>query len=299
MTSTFDRRFTPARPDLAAEKLRGVVDAPRYVPPRRMRVVEELVSMSREPSRAVGIDTQALFGEAIDVYEIDDEGWAWGQLAGDGYVGFVPAEGLREAAATPGHRVGAPRTFVYPGPDMKLPPMRALPMGAQAVVVEERGDFARLEAGGFVWRAHLVELRHRENDFVAVAERFVGVPYLWGGKTFSGLDCSGLVQVSLAACGVAAPRDTDVLQAGVGAPVAIEESLNGLRRGDLVFWKGHVGLMRDESILLHANGHHMATVIEPLSQAARRIRKSGGGASATGPEISAIKRLPSPGATTV
>jgi len=285
MTPPFDRRFTPARPDLAAERLRGVIEAARYASPRLMRVAEPWAPLSREPARDIPIDTQALFGEAVDVYEIDDEGWAWGQLRRDGYVGYLPAEALREDRAAPNWRVGAPRTFVYPGPNIKLPPMMALPMGADVFVVSEQGDFAALKTAGYVWRAHLTALDAREPDFVAVAERFLSAPYLWGGKTVDGIDCSGLVQTSLAACGVFAPRDTDVMEAGLGAPVAFDASLSGLRRGDLVFWKGHVGIMRDERDLLHANGHHMLTVAEPLRMARDRILARGAG------DITSIKRL--------
>ncbi len=285
MTSAFDRRFTPARPDLAAEHLRGRIDAPRYAAPRLMRVVEECAPLSREPARDRSIDTQALFGEAVDVYEIGEEGWAWGQLRRDHYVGYLPAEALRADRAEPSCRVRAPRTFVYPGPDMKLPPMMALPLGAEVAVVGDRGEFAALQSAGFVWRGHLAGLDEREPDFVAVAERFLNVPYLWGGKTFAGLDCSGLAQLSLAAHGIPAPRDTDVMMAALGAPVEFDDGLTGLRRGDLVFWKGHVGIMRDERELLHANGRHMMVASEPLRVARDRIAAGGAGS------IVAIKRV--------
>lgn len=285
MAATLDRRFTPARADLAAESLRGVVAAGRYAAPRLMRIAEEWVPLSREPARDQPIDTQALFGEAVDVYDIDDEGWAWGQLRRDGYVGYLPAEGLRAERAAPTHRVRVPRTFAYPGPNLKLPPLMALPLGAEAAVKDWRGDYAVIESLGFVWGPHLARLDEQESDFAAVAEWFLHVPYLWGGKTFSGVDCSGLVQVALAACGVAAPRDSDVAEQSLGAPLAIGEDLAGLRRGDLVFWKGHMGVMRDAAELLHANGHHMMTASEPLRVARDRVLAKGAG------PITSIRRL--------
>ena len=111
-----------------------------------------------------------------------------------------------------------------------------------------------------------------ETDAAGVALRFLGAPYLWGGRESLGLDCSGLVQQALAACGKACPRDTD-MQAGIGVAVAPGD----LARGDLVFWKGHVGMMLDAERMVHANGHHMATVVEPLAEAIARIEAAGYG----------------------
>ena len=277
MTSTFDRRFTPARPDLAAERLRGVIDAPRYVAARVMRVVDDCAPVSPEPRRDVSIDTQALHGERVDVYELDAEGWAWGQLRRDAYVGYMPAECLRDDASAPTHRVAVPRAHIYPVPNMKSPPIGALPFNAEVTAGAPNGEFLPVDNIGFVWRAHLVERDSFETDFVAVAERFLHAPYLWGGKTISGIDCSGLVQTALAACGRSVPRDTDVMEAFFQSRVEPTDALYGLRRGDLVFWKGHVGVMRDASELLHANGHFMQVTSEPLRVARDRIIAKGAG----------------------
>jgi cell wall-associated NlpC family hydrolase len=274
---THDRRFTPARPDLAAESLRGLVDAPRYAAPRVMRVVDECAPVAPEPRRDVPIDTQALHGERVDVYELDAEGWAWGQLRRDGYVGYMPAECLREDAPPATHRVAVTRAHIYPAPNMKLPPVGALPLNAEVTAGAPNGDFMAVDGIGFVWWTHLVDREAHESDFVAVAERFLHAPYLWGGKTICGIDCSGLAQVSLAACGRAVPRDTDVMERFFTARVDVGDALNGLRRGDLVFWKGHVGVMRDASELLHANGHFMRVTSEPLSVARDRILAKGAG----------------------
>jgi hypothetical protein len=281
----YDRRLTPARPDLAADSLRGLVAAERFVAPRRMRVRSEAVALRAEPHPEAGMDTQALFGERIDVYEIDIEGWAWGQLARDRYVGYLAADDLTDdsADAEANYCVQAPRTFVYPTRNIKSPPLSALPMNAQVHVMDDDGTFARLREG-FVWQRHLAPLEIATNDFVSAAERFLHAPYLWGGKTWQGLDCSGLIQIALQAAGVEAPRDTDMQAAQLGAPLPLDD-LSRLQRGDLVFWKGHVGVMRDAQNLLHANGYFMQVSSEPLQEARARIAASSFG------EMICVRRL--------
>jgi cell wall-associated NlpC family hydrolase len=285
----FDPRLTPARPDLADERLRGRITAERYSAGAPMRVVASSAPLRREPRPDAPLDTEALMGEAVTVYD-EDEGWAWGQLQDDGYVGYLPSEALRADVPEPTHRVTALRTFIYPAPNLKAPPTGFLPLGAAVSVDSRDGDYARLATGGFIFAEHLTSRDSHEADFVAIAERLVGTPYLWGGKTTLGLDCSGLLQLSLVAAGILAPRDTDMQHAALGEAVEPRSDLAGLRRGDLVFWKGHVGVMLDGERLIHANGHYMAVAVEPLRQAADRIR-----AKEFGP-ITAIKRLPALGA---
>lgn len=280
----FDRRLTPMRPDLAAAHLRGSVEASRLVEGRVLRVAEAVADLRRDPQPDGGLDTQALFGERVTVYE-EHEGWAWAQLESDSYVGYLPAAALVPETSAPTHRVGVPWTFIYPAESMKLPRAGGLPMGARIDVAAEEGDFARLATGGFVWRHHLVARDRHAPDFVAVAEQFLHAPYLWGGKSWRGVDCSGLVQIALHAAGRAAPRDTDMQEKALGAPVPIDDKLEGLQRGDLVFWKGHVGVMRDAQTLLHANGHHMQVASEPLAGARKRILLSGSG------DVTSIRRL--------
>lgn len=277
---TLDPRVTPKRPDLAAAHLRGKLAAPRYAEGRTLSVVAASAPLRRAPSHEAPLETEALFGEAVVVYEAL-EGWAWAQLSRDGYVGYLPQSALG-AAPAPTHRVGALRTHAYPGASVKLPPRLALSMGAQVCVAAPHGEFAKTPDGLHVFGAHLAPLDAFEDDFVAVAERFLETPYLWGGRTSEGIDCSGLVQGALAACGVDAPRDSDMMEKALGAPLAADPAL---RRGDLIFWKGHVGVMRDAATLLHANGFHMKVASEPLRQARERIAEKSYGA------VTSIRRL--------
>jgi cell wall-associated NlpC family hydrolase len=281
---SFDRRITPFRPDLADERLRGQVEAERFSAGTVRQVVAASAPVRRHPSSEAALDTEALAGELVTVYD-EHEGWAWGQLHTDGYVGYLPSGDLGPPGPKATHRVSAVRTFVYSGPNLKLPNAGFLALNSVVAVTGRDGDYVRLASGGFVFAAHLGELGTREPDFVAVAERLLGIPYLWGGRTSLGLDCSGLVQTALTAAGIAAPRDSDMQEASLGTAVAIKPDLSGLRRGDLVFWKGHVGIMLDGTRLIHATGHTMMVSIEPLSEAEERIRTKSYG------PITSIKRL--------
>ena len=269
----FDPRVTPARPDLAASHLSGKVASARFVDGTVQQVVTGQAPVRSAPSHGATMVTEALMGERVTIYETDEDGWAWGQLAGDGYVGWLPAAALLAPGPEPTHKVAALRTLMFPGPSIKLPPVEALPLGARLAVARNEGSFAVTASGGHVPMRHLAPMAAMEPDFVAVAERFLGTPYLWGGKTSLGLDCSGLVQVALSACGVSCPRDSDMQEAALGKPVSLAE----LKRGDLVFWKGHVAIARDNVSLVHANAFHMAVAIEPAAEAIARIRAAGSG----------------------
>ena len=281
----FDPRVTPARADLAAKELQGKVAAPRYAEGSAYEVVAPQTPVRGEPLSDAPLATEALGGERVTVYDINAEGWAWGQLSADGCVGWLAESALKPAGRQPTHKVTALRTLVFPGPSIKLPPLEALPLGAQLVVVETKDQMAITPARGYVPAVHLAPVKQYESDFVAVAERFVGAPYLWGGKTVLGLDCSGLVQVALAACGIASPRDSDMQEEALGAKLTVASGPDNPRRGDLMFWEGHVALVRDRTSLIHANAFHMAVAIEPIVEAVERIRASGA-------EISSVRRLP-------
>jgi len=243
-------------------------------------VVEPIAAVRRAPSHEARLDTQALLGERVIVYQTTDEGWAWGQLETDGYVGWLSANALGKPGRAPTHKVSVPRTLGFPGPDIKLAPAVALPMGAQLAIARQDEHFVVTANGWHLPAVHLTPIKARQPDFVVVAEEFIGTPYLWGGKTSLGIDCSGLVQVALQAAGIACPRDSDMQELALGKL----SSLGELRRGDLVFWKGHVAIARDGETLLHANAHAMAVAIEPVTEAVARIKTAGS-------DVTSVKRL--------
>jgi cell wall-associated NlpC family hydrolase len=277
-----DPRLTPARPDLAAKYLEGKVKAARFVEGEAFEISEALAPLRNGPSSDAELATQALKGDLVTIYDRNGEGFAWGQLNSDGYVGWLPDRALAKPGAAPTHKVTALRTFAFPGPSIKLPPVDTLVMGTTVTVTRDDGTFAITREGWYLPRQHVGRVDEMQPDFVAVAERFVGTPYLWGGKSSLGIDCSGLVQVSLNAAGTGCPRDSDMQRDGLGRALDPAESKK-LQRGDLIFWNGHVAIVRDADTIVHANAHHMTTVIENTRDAIARIKATIG--------ITAIKRL--------
>ena len=264
-----DPRVNPWRDDLAAEHLRGEIDAPVYARGHDRVVVAPVAALRRTPAHGAMMDTQLLLGEKFRVYE-ERGPWVWGQAQSDDYVGYVLAEDLGVDIAMT-HRVTALRSFIYTDPDIKSRPLMAVSMGARLRVTGVEGAFAALPGGSYIFADHIGSANAHSYDFVQVAERFIGVPYLWGGRESLGLDCSALVQTALSMCGHACPRDSDMQEAVLGAPVSGNSA-----RGDLVFWKGHVGILQDADTLLHANATHMCVVSEPFAPATKRIGKTAG-----------------------
>jgi hypothetical protein len=278
-----DPRLTPARPDLAAKYLEGKVAAARFAEGEPFEIAEALAPVREAPSVDATLLTQALKGERVTIYDRDREGFAWGQLNSDGYVGWLPDRALAKPGAKPTHKVTSLRAFAFPGPSIKLWPADTLVMGTGITVIREDGPFAVTREGWYLPRRHLGPFDSLEPDFVAVAERFVGTPYLWGGKSSLGIDCSGLLQVALNAAGTGCPRDSDMQEDGLGRALSAAEARR-LQRGDLIFWKGHVAIALDAETVVHANAHHMATAVENTSEVIARVK-------AAGSEILAIKRL--------
>jgi len=288
MTQTFDRRRHPVRADLAAIDYEGRAEAGRFAEGEVFQVIADRLPISPEPRGDRPIDTEALCGEWLTVYEKTPEGWAWGQLDTDGYVGWFSSDGLGPVTAAT-HRVRALRTYRYPAADLKFPPLGLLSMGAKVTVTGKtvtRGlTYALLSDGSAVVAKHLVPLDAVSEDWVAVAEEFLGTPYLWGGRTSLGLDCSALIQLAAQAGGHDIPRDSDMQEAEAGEEIP-HDDLSKFLRGDLIFWKGHVGIIAGPNQLLHANGYTMTVAYEPLDKAIARI-----GATEWG-KITKARRLP-------
>jgi cell wall-associated NlpC family hydrolase len=271
MNALPDRRLNAYRPDLAEETLRGVVPAERYTGGAPARVMLPVAALRPRPDSTAGIDTELLFGESVSVLDRSD-GWAWVKSDFDGYVGYLPNTALETNGAGASHVVAVPRTFAYSRPDLKTPVAFALSIGSRLTVIgetETRGTrYLTLEGGQSVVAAHCVAVgTTADDDYVSVAARFLETPYLWGGRSGFGLDCSALAQLSMMMTGRAVPRDSDMQAAGLGTPI----ERGDLRRGDLVFWKGHVAIMEDEKTMLHANGHTMSVAREGLDAAIERI----------------------------
>jgi cell wall-associated NlpC family hydrolase len=272
MSSQLDPKRYAYRQDLAADTLSHLVRAARYVTGVIRQVKVPSAPLRRSPQPDAPLDTEALCGEKVMVFE-DAKGWSWVQLKGDGYVGYMPSDALRPIPLEVTHKISALRGLVFSAPDIKSPPLKALSFSAH-ISCTGAGKFLRIEDGGFIHLRHASNLNDRTKDFVTVAERFLGTPYLWGGKTSLGIDCSGLIQVAMQSAGHFCPRDSYMQAVEVG--VALEhDRFDLLKRGDLIFWKGHVGVMLDNERLLHANAHYMEVSIEPLAIVVVRQAASG------------------------
>ena len=282
--TAFDPRLTPARPDLAAAHLMGQVEAARFAEGEIKQAIRGQVALRGAPSFDAELHTEILFGEMFMVYE-EKHGWAWGQCALDSYVGYARASELASPGPAPTHRVSAFKTPLQPAPELKRGAVDFLPMNAKVTVLAEEDRYAQIGEGLYVFAGHLVSIAAHVPDWVAVAERFLGFPYLWGGKTADGLDCSGLIQLALEAGGMSAPRDADMMEAVLGKPLPVTRDFSGLKRGDIVFWNEHMGVMLDAHRLLHANAFHMKVEVEPLAEALPRIMRIAG-------PVRVIKRIP-------
>jgi hypothetical protein len=278
-----DPRRNAYRDDIAAITLKDRVKAQRYVQGELRQVVAPSAPVRYLPRFDAPLLTEALLGELVMVYD-SEAGWGWSQLQHDSYVGYIPLDCLSTTIEDPTHWMAGRASYVYPAPDMKRPPLMRLSFGAQVTAIGREGRFFELSRGGFVFAGHLLPLTEKPKDFVRLAERFVGTPYLWGGRTSNGIDCSGLVQVALQAAGFTCPRDSDMQEAELGEKLDAEK-LEALNRGDLLFWKGHVGIAQSPEWMLHASGHQMEVVVEPVNRALERIATTHG-------QITCVRRIP-------
>jgi len=291
-----DARRHAFRPDLADAALRGRVLADRFVDAVQHWSRVPVTALRREPDHRAARDTEVLFGEQLRVFEVV-HGWAWVQIASDGYVGYVPVEVVDANPRAPTHRVRSRSMLVYSARSALAEPLMQLPMNASVCVTRFDGDFAELAGGGFVSARQLVSVPcdasshvacpgDRAADYVVLAESFLGVPYLYGGRSaLGGIDCSGLVQMALAAIGIQAPRDSDMQSNEVGGLIGDAcETFDEFQRGDLVFWPGHVAIMTSPDTVVHASATNMCVTLEPLDAVAARSRKDG-------PRFGRVRRL--------
>ncbi len=245
-----------------------------------MRIAAGSAALRKIPDGSAEQVNQALFGEPVRVFEriTDAAGseWAYVQLGLDRYVGWIRMASLGPAGAEPTHRVRVLRSFIYERADMKSRPSRAVSMNARMALGETVGNFAEVVGSGWIFARHIEPLGETETDFVGVAQRFVGSPYLWGGRESAGIDCSGLVQVSLQATGIYPLRDSDMQEQTLGIDFKPAADFSDMERGDLVFWRGHVGIMCSPTMLLHSSARDMHCEIEPFGQAVDRIRPIAG-----------------------
>lgn len=274
-----DRRLHAFRDDLADESLKGQVASANFVGSTAYLVSAPEAPLHRSKDLSSTMETQALMGEVINIFENRD-GWCWGQMACDGYVGYIPSDMLVPAVddMLPSAQIIVQRSFVYPFAELRAPALFALSMGSRVTITgdaETRGTAYKLirtpdGREGAVIASHIQTITETNEDWVALAEQFLYVPYLWGGRSSIGLDCSALVQIARLTARKHALRDSDMLGT-MGQPIELTPEFSGLERGDLIFWPGHVAIMLDETRIIHSNGYHMATAIEPLAVAEARI----------------------------
>jgi hypothetical protein len=286
--TALDPRLHAFRPDLADIRLKDRIAADRFVAGESFAVIAPTAGLYRQPVPDALLESELLRGEVVRVFETTSEGWSWAQSEVDDYVGWVGRDALSPDLPEPTHIVSTPRTVVFSGPDIKSKPLTILPLGARVALTRQAEDhnarYGLIQPAGAIVMQHLRPIAEPLPDFVAIAESLAGTPYLWGGRSAFGIDCSGLIQLALGLAGLSAPRDTDMQEAGLGEALDLGQSLPALRRGDLVFWKGHDGVMRDGETLLHANAHHMAVASEPVTDTIARLQSAG-------LPVTAIKRL--------
>lgn len=273
MTS-LDHRLHAYRPDLADSSLRGKVDAAAFTQGTRKRIIVPVSDLRSKPEPTSGPQSQLLYGDEVTVFE-QANGWSWVQALRDGYVGYMPDAELGDIGNAPTHRICVPRTFIYSGADLRFRQTNTLSLGSAVVItefVENRGSrYGLLADGTAIFAKHLRAIDEVADDYVTSAESLLNTPYLWGGASGFGIDCSALVQLAMLDTGRNVLRDSDMQGDNLGDIIEAGEDYANLQRGDLVFWPGHVAIMASPDMMIHANGHTMTVCYEPLREAVDRI----------------------------
>ncbi len=266
MKSPPDKRVHAYRPDLADIALSADVQSDQFVEPKLRQCVNGVVPLLGEASLESRQVSQIRYGEFLDVFEFRDDGFTWVQNRSDRYVGYLPPHtAFSEKIASLSSRISILRTFLYPEPDIKSLPLDELTLGSYVSVDGLEGDFAALNEGGYVFAAHVAPAEEiQTRDYVFTAGQLLHAPYLWGGRTPKGIDCSGLVQLALDIAGIDCPRDSDQQCGVIGQPLPCHWRDMSWRRGDLVFFPGHVGIMTGCDYMIHASARDMKVVVEPL-----------------------------------
>lgn len=276
-----DPRLNAFRDDLADQRLKGRVAAPRYAEGRLAGIVRGVADLRRAPDAGSALDTQLLYGEAVTVFD-EAEGWAWVQSRTDGYVGYIPSAALGEAGPAPTHRLRALRSYLFPAPDLKAPPLDCLSIASPLCVVGSERGYSALAGGGWLYSKHLQPIEETSPDIAATALEFLGTPYYWGGRSSIGLDCAALVQLCLACAGAAVLRDSYMQAASAGTALDWKPGETALQRGDLLYFPGHVAIVVEGTQVVHANAFSMSVAVEDLATLEARVRAESGGTGITG-----------------
>lgn len=281
--SALDPRLHAFRDDLADASLSDCVTAGRYVTHTDARIIQRQTIVRAKPDWNLPRETEYLLGEPIRVFE-RKAGWAWVQSGLDAYVGYVAETSISVSAPVPTHRVIALSAPVHPEPTLKTLPKPPLGFGDRVRICETQGAWSRIDdKRSWLYTAHLKpldtiappQLAMKADpvmadpvmaDPVATAVRFLEVPYLWGGRNGQGVDCSSLIQFALNDWELPCPRDSDQQERMLGVPIPHHGDERDLKRNDIVFWPGHVGIMMDATQIVHANATDMAVKVWNLDR---------------------------------
>ena len=267
-----DKRLNAWRDDLADRTLQNQVHSNRFVDAKIQQVITPTLSLRREADYTSPQNNELLFGDRVKVFD-ENKGWSWVQNCRDNYVGFCPSDGLSEVGNDATHQVSCLRTILFPQPDFKSCPVHYLSMTSTVAVVQTTDKYSQIESGEWIYSQHLAKTNEFESDFVATAQKFLGTPYLWGGNNSLGIDCSGLVQIALRRAGMDVLRDSDMQEETIGKEIHYDNDTSNLELGDLIFWKGHIGIYCANDMLLHANATDMMVSSKPFKDTCAHILK--------------------------